>query len=202
MANDIDIILMASGFSRRFGRENKLLHVFHGKPLVAHALDLACSFQPQSGGEIFLVYSDPAVAALAVDAPVRLIRNDTPGRGPCESVRLGVAASAAAYYMFLHGDQPFLDAATLAAVAARRQPGRIVTPCYRGKPGNPSLFSAFFRDDLLSLPDGESPRLVKNRHPDRVDKVEINDPSRLVDIDSQDDLLRNSKSPNGKQEFG
>jgi CTP:molybdopterin cytidylyltransferase MocA len=39
----INAILMASGFSRRFGSANKLLATFRGKPLARHTLELACA---------------------------------------------------------------------------------------------------------------------------------------------------------------
>jgi molybdenum cofactor cytidylyltransferase len=106
----------------------------------------------------------------------------------CESIRLGVEAAAADHYLFMPCDQPLLDAATAAAVAARRAPGRIVVPFHRGEPGNPVLFSAHFRDELLTLPDGDSPRILKKRHADRVVPVEIDAPLPLRDMDTEKDL--------------
>ena len=193
MANSVDIVVLASGFSDRFGRENKLLHVFRGKPLVGHALSLACSLR--LGGKVILVCSTPETAAVAGELPVQVVRNLRPERGLCESVRLGVAASQAGYYLFIHGDQPFLDAATIDAVASRRRPGWIVAPSHKGQAGTPALFSATFREELLTLPDGEAPRLLKRRHADKVELVEISDPLPLRDIDTLDDLRALEDAP-------
>lgn len=186
MADSVDVVLLASGFSRRFGGKNKLLHPFQGKTLLARALELACSLQ--LGGKAILVHAAPEVAEAARDFPALAVRNDRPDRGICESVRLGVLASSAAHYLFLPCDQPLLDAATVDAVVSRRHPGGIVVPTHAGQPGNPVLFSSFFREELLTLPDGDSPRLLKKRHADRVVYVNINSPFPLRDADTEEAL--------------
>ena len=33
------VVLLAAGESRRFGRENKLLALYHGRPMIVHALE-------------------------------------------------------------------------------------------------------------------------------------------------------------------
>jgi CTP:molybdopterin cytidylyltransferase MocA len=50
------------------------------------------------------------------------------------------------------------------------------------------LFSARFREELLTLPDGDSPRLLKRRHAAEVVSVEIANPFPLRDIDTVDEL--------------
>ncbi len=186
MPDSVDIILMASGSSRRFGKKNKLLQLFQGKTLLRRALELACSLP--LNGKTMLAYAEPEIGEAARGFPVLALRNERPERGLCESVRLGTAASSAEHCLFMPCDQPFLDAATVGAVVSRRAPGRIVVPVHAGEPGNPVLFSAFFREELLALPDGDSPRLLKERHADRVVSVNIEDPLPLRDMDTEEDL--------------
>jgi molybdenum cofactor cytidylyltransferase len=177
-------ILMASGFSKRFGNENKLLVPFKGKALARHTLDLVCGLHCFSG--VFFIAADDQVAALAGGLPVTLIRNTNPEKGQRESVRLGVEAagdSETAYYVFFPCDQPLLDSGTVRRILEERRPGRIVEPRFQDRPGNPCLFSGTFRDDLLTLKEGEKPRVIKIRHPDAVTAVEIVNPSALIDID-------------------
>jgi molybdenum cofactor cytidylyltransferase len=184
----VDAILMASGFSRRFGDKNKLLIPFRGKPLVRHTLELVA----RSGlfHRIFLIAADTRVGAQAADLPVTLIHNDHPDLGQRESIRLGVSASEAEYYMFFPCDQPLLDQATLALLLARRSRDRIVEPVFQAKPSSPSLFSRAFRDELLSLAPGERGRDIKTRHRDLVISTEIPCPSILEDIDTPETLKR------------
>lgn len=182
----IDAILMASGFSARFGGENKLLAPFRGTPLALHTIRLACAV-PQLR-EIYLVYADPAVAALAEGTRCLPLHNPRPQLGGRESVRLGVTASTAGHYLFLTCDQPLLTARTVAAILEKAAPGAIVSPACGGQPGNPSLFSAAYRDELLTLGPGQHPRLIKQRHPGAVRTVAVANPLELADIDTPEAL--------------
>jgi molybdenum cofactor cytidylyltransferase len=209
MGDSLFAILMASGFSRRFGGENKLLVPFQGKPLARHTLDLVLNMKVWRG--IFFVCADARVAALAYEAaaldgpPLEVIRNAAPEKGRRESVRLGVEvaglrpSSGDAYYAFFPCDQPFLDAATVQLVLDARRPGFIAEGRFQGTPGNPGVFSGFFRDELLALGEGETPRHIKIRHPDRVLPVELPSGLPLADIDSPEDLevLRAIKNRTG-----
>ena len=191
-------IIMAAGFSERFGNGNKLLVPFRGKPLVCHTLDLICAMPRFE--RVFVVYADEKVAALARPAmaagrPVSLIYNPAPEKGQGESALLGVKAAdraAAAsgeepvYYLFLPGDQPLLDAGTVSVLLDAAKPGCIVQP----GPNSPTLFSASFRDELFALKPGEHPRLLKSRYPHAVITVEPPDPAVLADIDTQSDWER------------
>jgi molybdenum cofactor cytidylyltransferase len=189
----VTAILLASGFSKRFGGKNKLLIPFHGKALAMYALELAAGMD-FSGG-IFLVATSDEVAALAANLnAVRVIKNTAPEKGIRESIRLGVEAACTAYYLFFHCDQPFLDAATVQSILGARKPGFIVEPRCRGRPGNPCLFSAFFREELLSLGEGETPRLIKARYPEALRGVEVSSPLTLEDIDDEETFKRLSYS--------
>ena len=128
---------------------------------------------------------------------VKIIKNQSPDKGLRESVRLGVEAAEgeAAYYMFFHCDEPFLDTDTVRRIVDEREPGFIVEPCYKnssdcasGRPGNPCLFSGVFREELLSLREGETPRIIKNRHAKAVKTVEVFNSLTLRDIDNEEDL--------------
>lgn len=182
-------ILMASGFSKRFGNENKLLVPFRGKALARHTLDLVCGLHCFSG--VFFIAADDQVAALAGGLPVTLVRNANPEKGRRESVRLGVEAGGAVpaggaeavYYLFFPCDQPLLDSGTVRRVLEARRPGCIVYPCFQDRPGNPCLFSGLFRDELLTLKEGEKPGIIKLRHPEAVTAAAVTNPSALIDID-------------------
>jgi molybdenum cofactor cytidylyltransferase len=189
VAGSINAILMASGFSRRFGTGNKLLAPFRGKPLARYTLELVCNFlkagknSTSAFDRIFFVAADDEVAALAENFPVTVIRNFASEKGQRESVRLGVAAGGADYFMFFPCDQPLLDGETVKRIIGARRKGFIVQPCFNGVPGNPSLFSGVFRDELLALGDGEHPRDIKKRHPDALITVEAATYLSLIDID-------------------
>ncbi|MDR2952651.1 MAG: nucleotidyltransferase family protein [Treponema sp.] len=193
-AGGVSAILMGAGFSRRYGGENKLLVPFRGKALARHALDLACGLNVPSRdmapvfSSIFFIVADERAASLADGLPVTVIRNGAPYKGRRESARLGVEAAAGSdYYLFFHCDQPLLDADTVFKIMAARRPGKIVEPYCQGRAGSPSLFSSAFRDMLLTLGEGESPKTIKTRYPDSVIKIEIANPLALMDVDTPQD---------------
>ena len=186
-------ILMAAGFSRRFGGQNKLLAPFRGKPLARHTLELVCGMGCFE--KVFFVYADEAVAALADGFEVTSVYNPAPEKGQGESARLGLTAAAQSardyepeYYMFFPCDQPLLDQDTVRLLLDAAHPGHIIEPVCPGGNHSPSLFSASFLDELLSLKQGEYPRLLKARYPQSVITVEIANPSLLADIDTVEDL--------------
>jgi len=191
---NVAAILMASGFSKRFGGKNKLLIPFRGKLLARYTLELAAAMDFRGG--VFFVAARDDVAALAFDLPgVTVIKNSEPGNGPRECVRLGLEAAGpgAEYYLFFPCDMPFLDAGTVQAILDVRRHGCIVEPCYRGRPGNPCLFSAFFREELLSLKENETPRLIKERYSKAIISLEAVNPLILEDLDDEETLVRFEK---------
>lgn len=185
-AGKTDAILMASGYSRRFGEQNKLLHPFAGLPLAEHTLRLAshCGLFRR----VFFVYAHPAVGQLGGQYPVTAIPNQNPGRGSCESIRLGVLASAAEYYLFMQCDQPLLTTEVLSSLLACKKPGYIVVPTCNNTPASPVLYSAAFRSQLLSLQDGQPAKSIIQNHPAQVIYAPIQNPLWLKDIDTPEDI--------------
>jgi molybdenum cofactor cytidylyltransferase len=194
VSDRIYAVLMASGFSKRFGEGNKLLAPFRGKALARHTLDLVCGLGVFY--RIFFAAAEDAVLALAEGLPLTTIRNGHPERGQRESIRLGLMVAGgggpgggAEYYLFFPCDQPLLDAAAVRRIIGARRPGCIVQPCYRGEPGNPVLFSGVFREELLNLAQGERGRVVMGRHRESLIRLELEEspgfPPRnpLADID-------------------
>ncbi len=182
----VDAILMASGFSRRFGVENKLLAPFCRKPLLHYPLFLAC----ESGlfHRVFLVTQDSLVKEFAKNYPVTVLHNEHPDRGQSESVRLGVANSTADYYLFLPCDQPLLDFETLQGIVALRKPQHIVQPCFEKRVGNPVLFSAHFKAELLALGKDVPARSLIKRHSQAVLHLPLASETPLLDADTPEEL--------------
>lgn len=68
------VAVLAGGEGRRMGGI-KALRLFHGRPLVAHAVELARHWSDR----VVVVVRDPAQVAGAVDAPLTLDRAGIPG---------------------------------------------------------------------------------------------------------------------------
>ncbi|MDR1649308.1 MAG: nucleotidyltransferase family protein [Synergistaceae bacterium] len=183
---EVCAVLMASGFSRRFGAEDKLLYPFRGKPLASYTVELACGMPEFS--DVVLVARSDETAALASGTRARVVRNGAAERGVRESIKLGVAASRADYFCFFPCDQPLMEAYVVRALLERAAPGVIVEPVSGGLPRSPSVFSGSFRDELVSIPDGEAGAFVKKRNRYAVISVNFDDERIFADVDTSIEL--------------
>jgi molybdenum cofactor cytidylyltransferase len=68
--------------------------------------------------------------------------------------------------------------------------GKIVTPVYGEKRGNPVLIDAVYFEELLDLPPGAAPRELLRRHPKDVHYIEVNSPTIIQDLDSPEQYER------------
>lgn len=186
MIENVDAILMVSGLSKRFGITDKLLQIFQGKPLVEHTLSMLCNHKMI--GKVHFIYSSLEVGVIAKRYAVNAIYNGHPERGICESIRLGVNASNADFYLFVTGDQPMLDAATIEEIVLQKKTGCIIVPHHNGKSVSPVLFSSLFRNELLQLDDGETGQVIQSRNLKKVIPIEVKNAMALIDIDTKEDL--------------
>lgn len=179
---------MASGFSRRFGSQNKLLASFLGRPLLLYPLELLCGCG--LFGQVYITLAHPEIQRLAAPYPAIPLLNRHAENGMRESVRLGAKASRAEYLLFAQADQPLLDEASLRRILAARKPGCIVQPSFENRSGSPVLFSSIYKEELAHLPPGGHARDLLRRHPDRLVKLPLPTGLPLLDIDQPEDLPR------------
>lgn len=185
----VSCVLMASGVSQRYGGENKLTALFHGRPLISH---FAASAAQVPFWERVAVIRHHEVEAL-LPADFRVVHNDTPDLSVCRTIRLAVEAlsSESLGAMFAVGDQPLLTARSLRRIceAFLRSPERIVALSSGGRRGNPILFPASLYSELASLNEGQSGRAVLERHRELLTLVEADSPQELCDIDTVQQLM-------------
>jgi molybdenum cofactor cytidylyltransferase len=66
----------------------------------------------------------------------------------------------------------------------------IGVPVYRGKRGNPVIFTKAFYEELMAIEGDRGARNLIKRYPHEVQKIEIDSPSIIFDVDSPHDLSR------------
>jgi molybdenum cofactor cytidylyltransferase len=136
-------LVLAAGRGRRFGGA-KLLAPLHGRPLVAHVLELVRAARGAglvTDSRLVMAKGDAALAELARAAGVETVANDAPDRGLSSSLRLGLAsleADAGAAILLL-ADQPLVRLDVLAGLveAWRERRGVLIRPRYADAPGEP-----------------------------------------------------------------
>ena len=180
-------IILAAGLSRRMGTDKLLLPV-DGIALVERVMQAA---DASLLDDIVVVYQNPVVRKLAERYRIRQVYNPDAVLGQSASIKAGVLAALpeAQAYMFLPGDQPRLDSATINLLIAAWQDRKdhIIIPVYGGRRGSPVVFSARFREHLLALESDTGGRAVIEQAPEMVCCVDMPDADAGIDIDTPEE---------------
>ncbi|HEY0905944.1 MAG TPA: nucleotidyltransferase family protein [Methylophilus sp.] len=186
-------ILLAAGFSRRFGKADKLLQpMAQGVPMALMAANKLHAVLPRS---IAVVRADNLWLAQALaDLGLQVVLCEADQTEMADSLRLGIRHAAessggTAGYVVALADMPFLQTDTIDAIAqAVQQGGWIVRPVYQGQAGHPVGFSAKLTAELLAIHGDQGARTVLQQHAARVQSVACEDAGILRDIDTVSDL--------------
>jgi len=182
-------VLLAAGASRRFGAP-KLLQDVNGRPLLRVSAEALLD----SVDALVVVVpagDEPYGRALrGLDA--RVIVNAEAARGMATSLACAldaVPAEAEAAIVALADSPPSPD--VLRRLAARHGEGgaSIVAPSYRGVLAPPVLFARAVFAELRALRGDQGARVVVERVPDRVARIELDAPPP-EDVDTPADLAR------------
>ena len=185
----IGCVIMASGMARRFG-SNKLLHDFHGEPIMVRILRSV----KQAGIHYPIVVTrHPEVAEICKNEGTPVIVHDLPKRS--DTVRLGMEYLLEHHpdvegIMFAASDQPCLKARSIVNLCRSFESDseKIYRLSFAGEVGNPVLFPRSTFPELMDLPEGKGGGAVVKRHPELVQLVEASDQRELIDVDTPEIL--------------
>lgn len=180
--DQVALVLLAAGRSRRFDDGDKLAEPFLDKPLAYHV--------------VTALENVPFKARIAVVAATQLdfatlgyqvVHNDDPTLGQARSLCFGVEAAretGAEAILVALADMPRVTAAHIyRLIDAANGPETIVASSDGTQPGPPALFGKGRFDALLAIDGDQGAReLIRGgRHV-------VTSPAELVDVDTQQDL--------------
>lgn len=186
-------ILLAAGFSRRFGAEDKLLQTLpDGRIMAVAAAQNMLSALPNC---IAVVRdTNKPLANMLREVGCQVVLCDANATEMAQSLTTAVHAILAlpaekitqTGCIIALADMPFIQPNTIRSVASTLQTaGHIVMPSYQGRRGHPVGFSADYYSELLQVTGDEGARAVVQRHQDRITLVARDDVGILQDIDTQ-----------------
>lgn len=188
-------IILASGFSRRMGKEKLLLEV-GGIPMLERVIQAA---QASMLDELMLVYHRGEMRELGEKYCITTVFNPHPEDGQSAALKAGVkrANPASNGFMFLVGDQPYLNSSTINTLIAvfKKDTNRIVVPVYGEARGNPVIFPFALRHELLRLEGDRGGRSVIEHMEHWVTFVAIQGEMEATDIDTAEDYAKVKDSP-------
>lgn len=186
-------ILLAAGFSRRFGAADKLLQILpDGRPIAVAAAENLIKAIPLTIA--VLRPENTALANLLENAGLKIVFCSSQETEMADSLSAAVRYSAqfsesSVGFVIALADMPYIKPDTIEAIAHATNAGAaIVAPIYQGKRGHPVGFCAKFRNELEQLTGDEGARAILKRHADQIELLECNDPGVLADIDTPQDL--------------
>lgn len=187
------LILLAAGSARRFG-ENKLLRPLNGRPLYAHGLAaLLAAAKERPNADVTVVSRTPEILAAARAAGAKAVESPLSERGLSFTIKAALDSleplSEGDYLLFAVADQPFLTAASVAALLEQAAPPtRGATLCFGEKVGSPTLFSASLAGQLRALEGDRGGRAVLRALGGECLRVQAESERELEDIDLPEQL--------------
>ena len=197
-ARRITAIILAAGLSKRLGR-NKLLLPLGGETVLRKT---AKAVLESAVSEVILVtgHEEAEVIQAVEGLDVRLAHNPRYAEGQSTSMIAGIEAAheEADAYLFVLGDQPLLTPGIvndlISLYEASRPDALVAAPVFQGRRGNPALFSASLRDELLRTSGDAGGRGIIQRleteSPGKIVFLELPNDDIFLDIDTEEDYER------------
>ena len=184
MITNLSAIILAAGSSKRFGKQKLCQKLPSGNTVL--------------GETISQVERAVSKVRIITNANIYASINDENGRlKVCPEANLGmgltlaygikVVQSANACLICL-ADMPFVKTTTYQTLAKSLTASNIVVPVFDGKQGNPVGFGKRYFKNLLMLNGDSGGRSLLQTHADAIQRIEVDDPAILYDIDTPEDL--------------
>ena len=186
MTKPIGAIVLAAGFSSRFGSSKLLAHLSNGKSIFQQTVERIAEVFPAR-----LVVTRPEMAAqlqsLAQGTSILSFEHAEQGMG----ATLAFAAQQIDDWdgcLVCLGDMPFIETSTYRRIADNITADSIVTPTFNSKMGNPAAFGKNFFTDLGALTGDTGGRKLTSIYPQAVRELQVSDQGILQDIDTLEEL--------------
>lgn len=177
-------ILLAAGYSNRFGGIKLLSKLKSGSPVIQQTYQRLCPAVDQ-----VLVVTRPELADVVTNVCPSTLVFDGAHNGM--GATLAFAASNMPDWdsvLVCLADMPFISTETYKTIAAASRKSNIVVPTYSEKRANPVAFGRKFFPELMRLGGDTGAKVLLKRYKESVLELPINDRGLLDDIDTQEDL--------------
>ncbi|MFA9424569.1 MAG: NTP transferase domain-containing protein [Sedimentibacter sp.] len=191
---NISAIVMASGLSKRMGKDKLHLEI-NNKKIYEYVME---TIEKYNFYETIVAAKDDDIIKKAESLRFLGVKNPKYFLGQSESIKAALENSKQTDgYMFFVADQPFITISTIEKLCNefKQNPKSIVVPFYNGTRGNPVIFPSEIKNQLMALENDNGGKAVINNNQDRVLKVHIETKDEYIDIDTYDDyeLVKNMK---------
>lgn len=175
------------------GPANKLLLPFRGRTILETTLGQIAA----SGAEEIIVvlgHESERILPLLKNFPVKTTFNPDFEVGMTTSIQAGVRAAStdSSGFMICLSDMPLIEAATYRSLTEsffekkKTDERVIVQPAFENTPGNPAIFSAGYKNEILALTFKEGCKPILQNNLEHVHRFAIPNKSILMDADTEE----------------
>lgn len=186
MTANIGALLLAAGFSSRFGSAKLLARLRDGNTVFSQTRD-----RIKAALQNYVVVTRPELAAelRQIEANLQVFPGAEKGMGASLAYGIGIAqAKQWDACLVCLADMPFIATSTYQQLAKAAQRDKIILPCHDDKAGNPVVFGREFYAELQALSGDAGGRPVLRQHTEQVQRLTIDDAAILADVDTPQDL--------------
>ncbi|HDZ47823.1 hypothetical protein LCGC14_0106770 [marine sediment metagenome] len=193
-ASNVIGLVMAAGYSRRFGQHDKRCALLaDGRSLLAATVANAEQAFPLLRVAV-RAEDDANLLGLAEHTPVIRLHQAHLGLGAslAEAVRAlshDAQLNSSEAVAILLGDMPWIKQETLLSLQRLATGDTIVRPCHAGKQGHPVIFGRALWPALEALSSNRGAKDLVRDNADRYRAYDVQDAGTLLDIDVPEDLV-------------
>lgn len=186
------MIVLAAGHSRRMGLKNsKLTLPYEGKMLALHIIDKVSQYE---GPKVIVLNTNTYehLGKLSIDRGFRVVLNESDKQGDSLGAAVRAMPVEVEGYMCFVADQVMLRQETIDLLIdtyrqVQADDQAIVRPFYGKQPGNPVIFSKFYRENLMDITADMGGREIIKQLQEHVYSVPIRFVWEGMDIDTYAD---------------
>ncbi len=189
----VGAILLAAGSGSRMGHRPKSLLELGGIALIRRQI-IALSGAGVDELVVVLGHHAERIAQAVQEFPVTVVRNPDPDAGQVSSLRIGLQALSPRIDTVLVAlaDQPLINSQDIndliGAYKKRPQGSQVVQPEVDGQPGNPVMFSAEVREQILAGEANIGCKQWQSAHPQDVYRWVTANTRYRTDVDTPEDI--------------
>ena len=196
----ISSILLAAGLSLRMNGENKLTKEIKGIPLINYTIK---NILGSSVNEIIIVLGHEKEVLenlIENNKKIKLIYNINYRNGIASSIKTGlknISKNAEAFFISL-GDMPNVNQNIYNKLIKarynynkklnRKHKKDIIIPHYEDVKGNPILFSALMKNQIMSIQGDDGAKIIIDSNKNKILNVKINNKSIIEDFDTHENF--------------
>ena len=186
----ISAILLAAGQSKRMLGENKLIKKIHNIPLIKHSVQ---NILASSIDELIIVvgYQKEIIKdTIDKDDKIKFVFNEDYKSGIGSSIKMGIKnlSEKTEFFFICLGDMPNIKKQTYNKIIEVKNNKEIIVPTYKGKRGNPILFSKKMKNELMLIKGDVGAKKILELNKEKIFTVPIEDDGIIIDYDTKLDL--------------